>query len=79
MVDAAGDPILANFGQRQIILETAGIAASSSDGCARWMSPEVLLGEYVTSKADIYAFASVCMEVSQALVYNHGILITLSV
>jgi serine/threonine protein kinase len=63
MVDAAGDPVLANFGQRQIVLETAGIAASAADGCARWMAPEILSGEYVTYKSDIYSFASVCLEI----------------
>ena len=73
LVDKKGRPKLADFGLSKIVDSQATTVARASfngKGAMRWQAPELLsstrfdgVPSIVTTCSDIYAFASVCLEV----------------
>ncbi len=75
MVDENGNAIITDFGLSKIIEEittdNTTVGTSFFAGSTRWMAPELLLALIeddgvppITPASDVYAFASVCLEVN---------------
>ena len=79
MIDEHGYAIITDFGLSKVIeemSETISKGTSFFAGSTRWMAPELIMalvkddGQVppITTFSDVYAFASVCLEVCLALV-----------
>jgi len=66
VIDASGDPLIADFGVSRIVEDITGVPFSQSNGVSdsyRWFSPELCVGQGVLSiSSDIYAFAMTILE-----------------
>lgn len=70
--------MISDFGLSRVMeeFETVRIASSFFAGSTRWMAPELILAlvqddgscPTITTYTDVYAFGSVCLEVSLAVV-----------
>lgn len=75
MIDENGNAIITDFGLSKVIEEittdNTTVGTSFFAGSTRWMAPELLLALIeddgvppITPASDVYAFASVCLEVN---------------
>ncbi|RDB21804.1 Serine/threonine-protein kinase STY8 [Hypsizygus marmoreus] len=83
LVDDHGCPIITDFGLSKVIEEMSdsiNIGSSFFAGSTRWMAPELILalveddGQLppITTFSDVYAFASVCLEIATGQIpYPH--------
>lgn len=83
LIDEHGRPIITDFGLSQVIedmSDTINIGSSFFAGSTRWMAPELVLALVeddgrappITTFSDVYAFASVCLEIATGqLPYPH--------
>ncbi|KAG6811060.1 hypothetical protein H0H92_009149 [Tricholoma furcatifolium] len=74
LINAHGCPIITDFGLSKVwedLSDTMDIKTSSFAGSTRWMAPELIKAlieddgpiPMITRETDVYAFASVCLEV----------------
>ncbi len=71
LVDQRGQAIITDFGLSKVMSDVSDLVCSSFfAGSMRWMAPELIealaaeeLIPQVTTASDVYAFASVCLEV----------------
>ncbi|EJD06363.1 kinase-like protein [Fomitiporia mediterranea MF3/22] len=72
LMDADGKAIITDFGLSKVreVSDALELPSSCLTGSARWMAPEILLPEVeddrkpaITTQSDVYAFASVCLEI----------------
>jgi serine/threonine protein kinase len=85
LVSAAGDALLCDFGLSRYVEDIISMSDSSSagpkGGHARFMAPEILRpptdappGSRLTPKSDVFAFASLMLQVSTlTLPYDMGL------
>ncbi|KAF5375946.1 hypothetical protein D9615_008211 [Tricholomella constricta] len=75
LIDEHGCPIITDFGLSKVIedmSDSINIGSSFFAGSTRWMAPELVMalieddGQVppITTRSDVYAFASVCLEVA---------------
>lgn len=85
LIDDAGTPIITDFGLSKVLEEMSGdlplnggtMATSFFAGSTRWMAPELVMALVedddkpppLTTASDVYAFASICLEVLQSLYF----------
>jgi len=66
VINALGEPLIADFGVSRIVEDITGVPFSQSNGVSdsyRWFSPELCVGQGVLSiHSDIYAFAMTMLE-----------------
>ncbi|THH05918.1 hypothetical protein EW145_g4447 [Phellinidium pouzarii] len=72
LIDAGGHAIITDFGLAKVkeVSEVSELRSSLFAGSTRWMAPELLLAQVeddrkppISTFSDVYAFASVCLEV----------------
>lgn len=70
VIDAHGNPLIADFGVSRIVEDITGVPFSQSNGVSdsyRWFAPELCIGQGVLSiSSDIYAFAMTILEVCRS-------------
>lgn len=76
LVNAQGQAVITDFGLAKVREEMNEVLERPSSvlgGSVRWMAPELFLSQvedeqkiWITTFSDIYAFASVCLEVGRA-------------
>ena len=72
LINGQGQALITDFGLakvRESMNEVLDHASSNVNGSLRWMAPELVQVEddqkiWITTYSDIYAFASLCLEVS---------------
>ncbi|KAF8063413.1 kinase-like domain-containing protein [Lyophyllum atratum] len=75
LIDGRGCPIITDFGLSKVIgdmSDSINIGSSFFAGSTRWMAPELIMVLIeddgcvppITTQSDVYAFASVCLEVA---------------
>lgn len=76
VINALGDPLIADFGVSQVVEDITGVPFSQSNGVSdsyRWFAPELCIGPGVLSiSSDIYAYGMTMLElITNQLPYSY--------
>jgi serine/threonine protein kinase len=81
LVDETGSAIITDFGLSKVLEEMSDSMSRGTSffaGSTRWMAPELIFALVeddgvvppITTYSDVYAFASICLEVSQVIFFG---------